>query len=255
VNDICDDMEKSDGFPGDGLPIPASLKLMVEEPLLAYTLSAMQGGTVNNVKKALLGFFTSKQISDAKSNLWKTSFSALTKLERTDKMPYFVISAYDLLKIPRSMPEELNNISLVDRLAKLKGKISKIQDIVVKNANDIHALESKQVKCDRMEDSSRECDSVWNVSDKSSFLNCVSQSQGVESATEHGIVTEPVSYASVTKKIVLWERITRGPRALRSADRSRQGKKPEFEMSLPVPSTQYMDMHDNTIVSFSIKFF
>jgi hypothetical protein len=32
------------------------------------------------------------------------------------------------------------------------------------------------------------------------------------------------------------------------ADRRRQGKKPEFEMSLPVPRTQYMDMHDYTLL-------
>jgi hypothetical protein len=48
---------------------------------------------------------------------------------------------------------------------------------------------------------------------------------------------------------LLWQnyRKTRGPRAWRSADRSRQGKKPEFEMSSPVPITQYMDMHDYTL--------
>jgi hypothetical protein len=36
---------------------------------------------------------------------------------------------------------------------------------------------------------------------------------------------------------------TRGPRAWSSVDRSRQGKKYELEMSLLVPSTQYMDIY------------
>jgi hypothetical protein len=51
--------------------------------------------------------------------------------------------------------------------------------------------------------------------------------------------------------------VTRGPWAWCSADRSRQGKKPEFEMSLPVLSTQYMDMHDYTLpyLHFQLNFF
>jgi hypothetical protein len=40
-------------------------------------------------------------------------------------------------------------------------------------------------------------------------------------------------------------KLTRGPRAWHSADRSRQGKEPDFELSLPV---QYMHMHGNTFL-------
>jgi hypothetical protein len=53
---------------------------------------------------------------------------------------------------------------------------------------------------------------------------------------------------SLTLKLRRQGMVTRGPWAWHSADRSRQGKKPEFEMSLPVPSIdQYMDMPDYTL--------
>jgi hypothetical protein len=63
-------------------------------------------------------------------------------------VPVIVISAVDLGKIPRSVPEELNAISIVDRLAKAEDSIRQLQDYVAKNANDIHAVTAKTTKGD-----------------------------------------------------------------------------------------------------------
>jgi hypothetical protein len=143
---------------------------MIEEPLLAYVVWSLQTGTVENVKKAVLGFFTAKQIGDAKSKLWEAVKSdiigrkiarkntnirseenanvddivwALQKMDKVeDGMPLFVVSAYNLTKIPRSMPEELNNISVVDRIGTLERKIRRMEETIAKNACDIHELET-----------------------------------------------------------------------------------------------------------------
>jgi hypothetical protein len=139
---------------------------MINEPLLSYVVFALQSGTVENVKKAVLSFFSSEQILNAKNVLWKNACNvtigkniarrstevrheeeanlgdiilAIQKLDRLDKMPEIVISAVDLGKIPRSVPEELNAISIVDRLAKLEDRFGEMQQSVVKNSNEIHA--------------------------------------------------------------------------------------------------------------------
>jgi hypothetical protein len=118
---------------------------VINDPLLAYTVIALKSGTVENVKKAVLGFFTAQQILNTKNVLWKSACSvttgknisrrstdvhsgveanlgdiilAILKLDKLDKVHVIVISAVDLGKIPRSVPEELNAISIVDRLAK-----------------------------------------------------------------------------------------------------------------------------------------
>jgi hypothetical protein len=144
---------------------------MMEQPLLAYIVSSLQAGTVENVKKAVLGFFTAKQIGDAKHVLWENAsidiigrkvarkntnirseenanvddiISAVQKLDKDDSVPLFVVSAYNLANLPRSMPEELNNISLVDRLATLEGKVRRMEETIVRNACDIHELETNQ---------------------------------------------------------------------------------------------------------------
>jgi hypothetical protein len=142
--------------------------VQINEPLLAYLAFALQSGTVENAKRAVNGYFTSEQILKSKIILWDSAcvatlgdkikrkstkirseadanlmdmIDAFQKLDRADKMPHITISALDLGKIPRSLPEELNSISIVDRLAKLESKVSLMEDTVVKNVTDIHRLE------------------------------------------------------------------------------------------------------------------
>lgn len=146
-------------------------KVTINEPLLAYITFALQTGTVENVKKAVIGFFTAEQIVRAKNVLWKNVHSvaigknvsrkssnvrteqeanvtdivsAIQKLDKTNEMPDIVISALSLGKIPRSVPEELNAISIVDRLAKIEDLVKLIQESVVKNSNDIRMNKIEQ---------------------------------------------------------------------------------------------------------------
>ena len=53
--------------------------------------------------------------------------SALVKLDKANKTPHIVISAYSLGSIPRSHPKELNNISLLDHLNQLEKHMSNMQ--------------------------------------------------------------------------------------------------------------------------------
>jgi hypothetical protein len=153
--------EKELGYNADGSPP------MINEPLLAFIVFAMQSGTIENTKKAVLGFFTADRILKAKGTLWRYSCNimigkkvarrstdvrpeeeanlvdiimAIQKLDKLEKMPEIVISAYDLGRIPRSVPEELNDISIVDCLAKAEDRIREIEKSVVRNANEIHAF-------------------------------------------------------------------------------------------------------------------
>ncbi len=111
---------------------------LTDSPLLPYIVYAKQSGTANNIKNAVMGRFLSDQVTEAKDLLWEacgeeilgtkhsnrrddpsrtgveahvTDFlNALSTLEREEKMPTILIDAYSLSQIPRSHPEELNNI-------------------------------------------------------------------------------------------------------------------------------------------------
>ena len=130
---------------------------LIIEPLLSYALFSLQNGTVDNVCNAILGHFSNEAITDAKNSLWANSdntvigekprrkdsvvrsekkahtmdiLTALGKLDTADKLPTIAIDALSLGIIPRSHPEELNNISLVDRLNRLEAKVTALQVIV-----------------------------------------------------------------------------------------------------------------------------
>ena len=124
------------------------------EPLLAYILFSLQSSTSENISKAVLGHFTPEQIFNAKEVLWgkcdvkvigqkvrrrgsnvrseqdanlQDIIAALMKLDKVDKLPCVVIDAGSLGIIPRSHPEELNNISLLDRLNRLEARVTSLQ--------------------------------------------------------------------------------------------------------------------------------
>ena len=56
--------------------------------------------------------------------------TALTQLDQKDKMPLLTIDYLSLSCIPRSHPEELTNISLVDRLNRLEKSLVHLQQVV-----------------------------------------------------------------------------------------------------------------------------
>lgn len=141
------------------------------DPVLAYVVFAMNSGTQEAIKNAVLGHFTSVQILTAKNALWtnvdnetigklinrKTTqtrkveeanvadiLCAIAKLDKADVMPNVVISATDLGLIPRAHPEELNNISLCDRLVKIEHRINEMQGRILRNSTEIHDITSKR---------------------------------------------------------------------------------------------------------------
>ena len=128
-------------------------KLLLQ-PLLAYILFSMQAGTVEKIKCVILRQFTEKQVLEAKDALWDhcgsdvigekrrrnttTSRSdaeanlvdiinALIKLDKMDKLPCVVIDAMSLGIIPHSHPEELNDITLCDRLNRMEERMKGMQ--------------------------------------------------------------------------------------------------------------------------------
>ena len=93
---------------------------------------------------------------------------ALNTLDQKSKMPNISISAYDLHYIPRSHPEELNSISVVDRLNQMENRLEKMQIVL-----DSNMSENMELK-DRV--SSLETPSYANVTKLSKPITRVSQS-------------------------------------------------------------------------------
>jgi len=135
----------------------------IEDPLLAYVLFAMQSGSADLIKKAVAGHFSMDQVITAKNILWancedtiigdkkrrrdshvKSSkeshindiVTALATLDAANKTPNIYLNAMDLKLIPRSHPEELNNISLVDRLNRMEMKLSNLQETLDRTVAD-----------------------------------------------------------------------------------------------------------------------
>ena len=143
---------------------------MLIDPLMSYTLYSLQNSTPENVKHAILCHFTADQINKAKSKLWETSdiniigekvrrkdstvrtekeaniqdiLTAISKLDRVNKMPNIMMSAMDIGTIPKSFPEELMNISLADRLNQLEAKFTHMQEIVDRNVCETLQIKDK----------------------------------------------------------------------------------------------------------------
>ena len=124
------------------------------QPLISYILYAFQSGSFESIKIAVMGHFPLQQIVQAKNELWdycgvnilgeksgrkNTSsrteaeahtvdiLNAIVKLDKCGKLPVTVIDSSSLGLIPRSHPEELNNITLCDRLSRLEAKLQHLQ--------------------------------------------------------------------------------------------------------------------------------
>jgi hypothetical protein len=145
---------------------------VIIQPVLAYIVFSLQGGTVEKVKNAVLGFFSNEQIQAAKDCLWEKGdkatigekqrrkdsaartekeanvldiISALSKLDEKDQMPCIAIDAYSLHVIPRSHPEELCDISLVDRLNRIEKRMSTMQEILDTVVCENISLKEKEI--------------------------------------------------------------------------------------------------------------
>ena len=124
------------------------------QPVISYIVFSMPSGSVENIKNATVGFFSDEDITAAKDYLWAHCGSAIigekkkrketntqsakeanvidiinacSHIHKYDCLPNIVISALTLNAIPRSHPEELNNITLADRLNRLESQMSCMQ--------------------------------------------------------------------------------------------------------------------------------
>lgn len=140
------------------------------QPVLAYIVFAMHSGTNDNVRNAVLGHFTMEQIIEAKDELWANGDSnvigdklrrkdssvrsekdahvqdiinVLSKMDKVNKLPMIAVYAHDLHLIPRSHPEELNNVSLIDRLNRLEARITSLTEVVDRNMSENLVLKDK----------------------------------------------------------------------------------------------------------------
>ena len=122
-------------------------------PLLSYILFSLSSGTVSNIVKAVVNHFSLEVIEEAKALLWSKCgnsvigsavnrrdsavrskneahvqdiICALQKLDRANISLNVVIHAHDLGMIPRSHPEELMSISVIDCLNKMEQKLTNL---------------------------------------------------------------------------------------------------------------------------------
>ncbi len=140
------------------------------DPLLSYVCFSMNSATGGNIKKAVMGYFTPDAIFNARDKLWGACdasiignkkrrndltsrlahvatvddiMNALVKLDAASRMPNVVILARDLHLIPRSHPEELNNISLISRLNRMEKHMSNLQVCVYRNTSETLVINDK----------------------------------------------------------------------------------------------------------------
>ena len=112
--------------------------------LLPYASFYLNNSNVSNIKKLISNFYDEDDVLTAKKLLWKVGgnnldayserkttnrrtnseanindiFEALLKLDGLERMPTFV--AKDLDKLPDRQPEEINLISIVNRISALE---------------------------------------------------------------------------------------------------------------------------------------
>ena len=116
----------------------------------------MQAGTADNIRVTVTGHYPLDAIVEAKNLLWnacdpeiigekakrKDSASrtgceahvqdilhGLQKLDKNDQLPCVMINTIDMGMIPRSHPEELNNISVIDRLNRIETLVNNQQQL------------------------------------------------------------------------------------------------------------------------------
>ena len=126
---------------------------VILNPLLTYIVYGLNSGTTSAVKRAVLGHFTDEKVSQAKDILFDncdkeiigdkkkrvtTSARSNTEANLDDiiaatqllcpkrKLPTFAVSACDMPSMPRSHPEEINNISMADRMNRRLSRHSEV---------------------------------------------------------------------------------------------------------------------------------
>ena len=140
---------------GTGYEMCTNYGSIIIDPLLSYTSFSLQNGTIENIKKCAVNNFALETVVHSKNLLWEkcdksvigekavwrdTSvrtqkeahiddiLKALQKLDKCNQMPHLVIDALSIGALPKVNPEELNNVSFVDRQNKMEDKLLQLQE-------------------------------------------------------------------------------------------------------------------------------
>lgn len=128
----------------------ASKDDVIFNELLFYAKHYIDSASVDNIKKVILHFYNDADIVDAKKAIWESNsdilgnysdrkstdcrharipnvndiFTALTKLDADNRMPK--IAALEMSRLPDRQPEELNLLSVIDRVARIENNLMKL---------------------------------------------------------------------------------------------------------------------------------
>ena len=192
------------------------------QPLVAYIIYSFQSSSYENIKLAVMGHFSLEQIVGAKNDLWDFCgtdmlgeklnrkntnnrsmveahvtdiLNAIVKLDKAKKLPLTVIDTSSLSIIPRSHPEELNNISLCDRLNRLEARMVSMQVTMDNTVAKNFELEEKISHMNSYASvlSKRQSQGVTGAGNSSSSLSAKFNSRVTQNATVDNSVMQPSS--------------------------------------------------------------
>ena len=156
-----------------------SLKDIFVNELLTYISFYMNNSNINNIKKIASNFYTADEVIESIKMLWNISgndlkkyterrntdqrscteanlndiMDALLQLDAKSKLPFFV--ARNVERVPDRQPEEINLLSIINRMNKLENMMNDCTDIlssvnrdIVFNKNQINECEQKILKND-----------------------------------------------------------------------------------------------------------
>lgn len=129
----------------------------VSDPLLAFVACSRKSSSTGNIKTIILAKFTLEQLKTSIGKLWdcrgatvlgelqerkdgktrsaKEAYAedllcAFSKLDEKDDLPEIVVSADDLPLVPRIHPEEIEMVSMAERLNKVELAVSSMRDVI-----------------------------------------------------------------------------------------------------------------------------
>ena len=137
--------------------------------LLSYVLYYYQNSSVDMIRKTVLAFYTSEEISAAKDLFWETNdnisipkqrristsvraaheadfadiIGAISELDTKGCLNIGKYYAINLGRIPKFTPEEMNTLAVIDRLRALELQLSEVKDMTMNHSTRIDSTENQ----------------------------------------------------------------------------------------------------------------
>ena len=137
--------------------------------LLSYSSHYINNSNIQNIKKIIVNFYDNDEVLTAKKLLWELKsdflgpynerkstvnrssseanlndiFDGLQTLDTIDQIPNFVAKNID--KIPERQPEEINIVSLLNRINKIEKKTTEYKNTLSNHEIDLHYLKSLDI--------------------------------------------------------------------------------------------------------------